>query len=63
MSASKYAIWERVKGSVQQDLSWLETGLNKSVQKSYITRKISFGNLKECHHERSIKPVSASSQK
>jgi hypothetical protein len=45
---------------VQRDVTGIEIGLKKSILKSYITGKIILLNLKECHHERSIKPVSAS---
>jgi hypothetical protein len=48
------------KRGVQQDVKRNESKLKQSVLKSYITRKIYFQNLKDCHHERSIKPVSAS---
>jgi hypothetical protein len=53
-------ICEELKGSVQRDLKGVKIGLKKSIIKSYITKKISFFNLKKRHHERSIKLVSES---
>ncbi len=62
------APWKRkrknkgIKGIVQRDLTWVETRLKRSVLMNYIVAKLAFWILKEHHHERSPKPVSASKQ-
>jgi hypothetical protein len=48
------------KGIVQRDLTGVETRLKRSVLMNYIVAKFAFLILKEHHHERSIKLVSAS---
>jgi hypothetical protein len=50
----------KLKGIVQRDLTGVETRLKKSVLLSYGVRKFLFFILKGHHHEKSIKPVSAS---
>jgi hypothetical protein len=50
----------RLKGIVQRDLTRVETRLKKSVLLSYSVGKFLFLILKGHHHEKSIKPVSAS---
>ncbi len=45
------------RGRVHRDVTWGEIGLKKLVLKSYITGKIYFWNLKECHQKRSIELV------
>jgi hypothetical protein len=52
----------RFKSIVQQDLTGVETRLKRSILMDYIVAKFSFRILKEHHHERSIKSVSASEQ-
>ncbi len=52
----------RFKGIVQRDLTGVETRLKRSILMDYIVAKFSFRILKEHHHERSIKSVSASEQ-
>jgi hypothetical protein len=47
------------KGSVQRNVTGVMSRLKKPCRKA-ITGKISFRNFKDCHHERRIKPVSAS---
>jgi hypothetical protein len=49
-----------LKGIVQRDLTAVETRLKRSVLMNYIVAKFAFLILKEPHHERSIKLVSAS---
>ncbi len=48
------------KGIVQRDLTGVETRLKKSVLLSLRVGMFFFGILKGHHHEKSIKPVSAS---
>jgi hypothetical protein len=48
-----------VKGIVQRDLTGVETRLKQSILLSYSVDNI-FVTLKGNHHEKSIKPVSAS---
>jgi hypothetical protein len=50
------------KGIVQRDLTWVKTRLKRSILMNYIVAKFAFLILKEHHHERSTKPVSASKQ-
>ncbi len=49
-----------VKGNVQRDLTGVKTRLKRSVLMNYIVAKLALSILKEHHHERSIKMVSAS---
>jgi hypothetical protein len=56
----KIKIRESIKGIVQRDLTGVETRLKKSLLMNYIVAKFAFWILKEHHHERSIKLVSAS---
>jgi hypothetical protein len=53
---------KQVKGIVQRDLTGVETRLRQSVLMNYIVANLAFLILKEHHHERSIKLVSASQQ-
>jgi hypothetical protein len=48
------------KGIVQRDLTGVETRLKRSVLMNYTVAKFAFLILKEHHHKRSIKLVSAS---
>ncbi len=52
----------KLKGIVQRDLTWVKTRLKRSVLMNYIVAKFAFLILKEHHHERSTKLVSASKQ-
>ncbi len=49
-----------LKGIVQRDLTGVETRLKQSVLLSLSVNKFSFWILKVHHHEKSIKPASAS---
>jgi hypothetical protein len=48
------------KGIVQRDLTGVETRLKRSALINDSVAKFAFSILKEHHHERSTKPVSAS---
>jgi hypothetical protein len=52
----------RLKGIVQRDLTGVKTRLKRSVMMNYIVANFAFKILKEHHHERSPKPVTASKQ-
>ncbi len=51
-----------VKGTVRRDARWVKNGLKRCVLTNYMTASLLFLFLKRHHHEKSIKPVSASWQ-
>ncbi len=50
------------KGTVRRDARWVENGLKRCVLTNNITASHLFFILKRHHHEKSLKPVSASKQ-
>ncbi len=55
-------ILQAFKSIVQRDLAGVETRLKQSSLMNYVVAKFAFLILKEHHHERSTKLVSASKQ-
>jgi hypothetical protein len=51
-----------LKVTVQRDLTGVDTRLKRSSLMNYVVAKFAFLILKEHHHKRSTKPVSASKQ-
>ncbi len=52
--------WSSLKGTVRWDARWVENGLKRCILTNYMTASLPFLFLKRHHHEKSIKPVSAS---
>ncbi len=48
------------KGTVRQDARWVENGLKRCILTNYMTASLPFLFLKRHHHEKGLKPVSAS---